>query len=46
MQLFKLAANSEFRDSAKKVVEELRKAGVDITSEVSSFVDHLPLIFY
>jgi hypothetical protein len=32
--MMKLAANSEFREAAQKVVSELQKAGVDITSQV------------
>ncbi|KAI5125025.1 hypothetical protein M0805_007449 [Coniferiporia weirii] len=31
-QVFKLAANPKFREAAKHVAEELRKAGVDINS--------------
>ena len=31
-QLLKLAANADFRTAAKKVMEELKKAGVDVTS--------------
>jgi hypothetical protein len=37
MQMMKLAANSEFRQAAQKVVTELQNAGVDITSQVSKF---------
>ncbi|KAG1753841.1 uncharacterized protein EDB91DRAFT_419925 [Suillus paluster] len=33
LQMMKLAANSEFRQAAQKVVTELQKAGVDITSQ-------------
>jgi hypothetical protein len=33
-QMMKLAANSEFREAAQKVVSELQKAGVDLTSQV------------
>ncbi|KZT20751.1 hypothetical protein NEOLEDRAFT_1100174 [Neolentinus lepideus HHB14362 ss-1] len=33
MQMFKLAANSKFREGAKRVVEELQNAGVDLTSK-------------
>jgi hypothetical protein len=32
--MMKLAANSEFREAAQKVVSELQKAGVDLTSQV------------
>ncbi|KAG1820383.1 uncharacterized protein BJ212DRAFT_1339769 [Suillus subaureus] len=32
-QMMKLAANSEFREAAQKVVSELQKAGVDLTSQ-------------
>jgi hypothetical protein len=32
--MMKLAANSEFREAAQKVVSELEKAGVDMTSQV------------
>ena len=35
MQMFKLASNPKFRESAKRVVEELRNAGIEINSEVS-----------
>lgn len=35
MEVFKLASNPKFREGAKNVVEELKKAGVDINSEVS-----------
>ena len=34
MQMFKLASNPKFREGAKRVVEELKKAGVDLNSEV------------
>ncbi|OAX42880.1 hypothetical protein K503DRAFT_262257 [Rhizopogon vinicolor AM-OR11-026] len=33
MQMMRLAANSEFREAAQKVVTELQKAGVDLTSQ-------------
>ncbi|KAH8118326.1 hypothetical protein DFH11DRAFT_1540527 [Phellopilus nigrolimitatus] len=33
MQMFKLASNTKFREAAKQVVEELKKAGVDINAE-------------
>ncbi|OJA20878.1 hypothetical protein AZE42_00864 [Rhizopogon vesiculosus] len=33
MQMMRLAANSEFRQAAQKVVTELQKAGVDLTSQ-------------
>ncbi|KAG0705469.1 hypothetical protein DFH29DRAFT_906631 [Suillus ampliporus] len=33
LQMMKLAANSEFRQAAQKVVTELQKAGVDVTSQ-------------
>ncbi|KAL5527604.1 hypothetical protein ACEPAG_6405 [Sanghuangporus baumii] len=33
MQMFKLASNPKFREGAKRVVEELKKAGVDVNSE-------------
>jgi uncharacterized protein (DUF302 family) len=33
MQMFRLATNSEFKEAAKKVVEELKKAGIDLTSQ-------------
>ncbi|KAH7904455.1 hypothetical protein BJ138DRAFT_1119399 [Hygrophoropsis aurantiaca] len=33
MQMMRLAANSEFRQAAQKVVEELKNAGVDLTSQ-------------
>ena len=35
MEALKLASNPKFREGAKRVVEELKKAGVDINSEVS-----------
>lgn len=35
MQIIKLAANPKFREGAKRVMEELKKAGVEINSEVS-----------
>ena len=35
MEVFKLASNPKFREGAKRVVEELKKAGVDINSEVN-----------
>lgn len=34
MQIIKLAANPKFREGAKRVMEELKKAGVEINSEV------------
>ncbi len=37
MQMLKLAANADFRESAKRVGEELQKAGVDIHSKVSLY---------
>lgn len=36
MQMLKLASNSEFRESAKRVGEELEKAGVDFKSKVNA----------
>ncbi|KAF7776395.1 hypothetical protein Agabi119p4_4788 [Agaricus bisporus var. burnettii] len=33
LQMLKLASNSEFRESAKRVGEELQKAGVDMQSK-------------
>ncbi|EPQ59370.1 hypothetical protein GLOTRDRAFT_34057 [Gloeophyllum trabeum ATCC 11539] len=36
MQMFKLAANSKFREGARRVVDELQKAGIDLTSKVRS----------
>lgn len=35
--MLKLASNSEFRESAKRVGEELQKAGVDMQSKVLFF---------
>lgn len=37
MQMMRLAANSDFRQAAQKVVTELQKAGVDLTSQVRKF---------
>ena len=37
MQIIKLAANPKFREGAKRVMEELKKAGIDITPEVRLF---------
>ena len=37
MQIIKLAASPKFRGVAKRVMEELKKAGIDITPEVSLF---------
>lgn len=37
LQMMKLAGNSEFRQAAQKVVTELQKAGVDLTSQVRNF---------
>lgn len=34
MQMLKLAASSDFRNAAQKVVTELKNAGVDLTSQV------------
>lgn len=34
MQMFKLAANPKFREGARRVIDEMRNAGVNITSEV------------
>lgn len=39
--MVKLAANSDFRESAKRVGEELQKAGVDFQSKVSIFMQNL-----
>ncbi|KAG2146630.1 hypothetical protein DEU56DRAFT_785542 [Suillus clintonianus] len=33
LQMMRLAANSEFREAAQKVVTELQNAGVDLTSQ-------------
>ncbi|EJD01216.1 uncharacterized protein FOMMEDRAFT_29955 [Fomitiporia mediterranea MF3/22] len=33
MQMFRLASDQKFREGAKRVVEELKKAGVDLNSE-------------
>ncbi|KAF9230512.1 hypothetical protein BU15DRAFT_57159 [Melanogaster broomeanus] len=33
MQMFRLAANSDFRNAAQRVVDELKNAGVDLTSQ-------------
>jgi hypothetical protein len=38
LQMMKLAANSEFREGAKRVVEEMQKAGVDLKSKVRFLV--------
>ena len=37
MQMFRLASDQKFREGAKRVVDELKKAGVDLNSEVSMF---------
>lgn len=42
--MFKLAMSSKFRDGAKKVVVELRNAGIDLSSQVSYRLS--PLVFY
>lgn len=43
MQMFKLAANPKFREGARRVIEEMRNAGINITSEVR---DLLPFLFF
>jgi hypothetical protein len=35
-QMLALGADSEFRAAAKKVVEEMQKAGIDLSSQVSA----------
>ncbi|KIK95134.1 hypothetical protein PAXRUDRAFT_827320 [Paxillus rubicundulus Ve08.2h10] len=35
MQMLRLAGSSDFRKAAQKVVDELKNAGVDLTSQVS-----------
>lgn len=35
-QMMKLATSSEFRDAAKRVVDEMQKAGVDLRSKVGN----------
>ena len=42
-QMFKLAMSSKFRDAARKVVEELQNAGVDLSSKVRNRVSSLVL---
>ena len=37
MQLLKLAMNPTFRESAKRVMDELKKAGIEINPEVSYY---------
>ena len=37
MQLLKLAMNPTFRESAKRVIDELKKAGIEINPEVSYY---------
>ena len=34
VEMMRLASNSKFRDGVKNVVEELRKAGVEINKDV------------
>jgi hypothetical protein len=34
MEMMRMLANSEFRSAAKRVAAELKKAGVDLNSEV------------
>jgi len=33
MQMFKLAANPKFREGARRLIEEMRSAGIQINSE-------------
>jgi len=42
LQMLKLAANSNFREASKKVVEEFQNVGVDLRSKVRSFVGFSP----
>jgi hypothetical protein len=37
MEMMKLAMNSEFRQGAQKLMEELKKAGIDLTSSSVRF---------
>ena len=41
MQMLRLATNSDFRTAATKVVEELKKAGVDLNSAVRHNTSHI-----
>jgi hypothetical protein len=34
MKMFKLASDSEIRAAGKQMIEELKKAGVDLSSQV------------
>ncbi|KAF9224285.1 hypothetical protein BS17DRAFT_779589 [Gyrodon lividus] len=45
MQMLRLAGSSDFREAAQRVVDELKNAGVDLSSKVSQMPDTLASCF-